>query len=97
MKSLKVLLDKKIGAKKITKNFVLDNKDIFYLFNRVIKEEFGNIGAAKLKPDYFGKKILHVQAGSPAWASELWLNKKEIIRKLNKDSGQEIITDIKTK
>lgn len=97
MKSLKNLLDKKIGAKKIAKSFTLDNKDVFYIFNRIIKEEFGNMGAGKLKPDYFGKKILHVKAESPTWASELWLNKKELIRKMNKEFGQEIITDIKTK
>jgi len=97
MKSLKNLLDKKIGAKNQAEKFILDDKDIFYIFNRVIKEEFGNMGASKLKPDYFGKKILHIRAESPTWASELWLNKKAIIRKLNKEFGQEIIADIKTK
>lgn len=97
MKSLKSLLDKKIGAKKSLKKADLNDKDIFYIFNRVIKEEFGNVGASKLKADFFGRKILHIKTESSAWASELWTNKKTLIRKLNKELGQEVIADIKTK
>lgn len=97
MKSLKSLLDKKSGGQKLPKRSALDNKDVFYIFSKIIKEEFGSVGAAKLKPDYFNRKILHVRAESPTWAAELWLNKKDVIRKLNAALGANTIDEIKTK
>ena len=97
MKSLKNLLDKKIGGQKTPGSTVLNDKDVFYIFNKIIQAEFGNVGQAKLKPDFFGRQILHVKCGSPAWASELWLNKNILIRKINKELGEDAIKDIKTK
>jgi len=96
MKSIKSLLSKKMdagAARKIT----LTEKDIFYVFKKIIQEEFGNIGAAKLKPDYFGKNILFIKPESSAWASELWLNKNLILRKLKKELGAEAVKEIKLK
>ena len=81
------------AARKIT----LTEKDIFYVFKKIIQEEFGNIGAAKLKPDYFGKNILFIKSESSAWASELWLNKNLIMRKLKKELGGEAVKEIKLK
>lgn len=97
MKSIKSLLSKKIKEAASPRRATLNDKDIFYVFKKVIQEEFGNIGAGKLKPDYFGKNILHIKSESSAWASELWLNKNLILRKLKKELGADAVKEIKLK
>ncbi len=97
MKSIKSLLSKKIKEAASPRQTALNDKDIFYVFKKVIQEEFGNVGAANLKPDYFGKNILHIKSESSAWASELWLNKNLILRKLKKKLGEGAVKEIKLK
>lgn len=74
-----------------------DTKDVFYVFSRVIKKEFGEIGGAKFQADYFGKKVLVVKCFSPAWAQELWLNKGKIIELMNLELGEGSVEKIRTK
>jgi len=93
MKSLQSLLVKR----KIEKKTELDDKTVFYVFKKIIKEEFGNIGIEKLQPDYYSAGKLFIKSESSAWLSELWMNKEKIIRKINQEIGQEEIKDIKTK
>jgi hypothetical protein len=93
MKLLKNLLYKRENKKSIA----LTDKDIFYIFNRIIKEEFGNIGASKLKADYFKNKTIFVKSSSSAWANELFLSRNMIIRKINKELGEGVIREIKMK
>jgi hypothetical protein len=97
MKSIKSLLNKKAGAAKMSRQTNLNDKDVFYVFKKVIQEEFGNVGAAKLKPNYFGKNILYVKSESSAWASELWLNKNLILRRLKKELGADAVKEVKLK
>jgi hypothetical protein len=97
MKSIRILLSKKMSGAKTPRPATFTEKDIFYVFKKIIQEEFGNIGAAKLKPDYFGKNILHVKAESSAWSSELWLNKNLILRRLKKELGADAVREIKLK
>lgn len=91
MKSLKDLLKKQAVRKKM----VVDDKTIFYVFGKVIKEEFGNVGASKFTARHFSNKTIFVQTESSNWASELWLNKKKIVGKINKELGENIISGIK--
>jgi len=93
MKSLKNLLYKRKETKKIS----LTDKDIFYIFNRVIKEEFGNVGASKLRADYFKNGTIFIKLTSSAWASELFMNRNTIIKKINKELGEGAIKEIKLK
>lgn len=93
MKALKSLLNNR----KFSSPTVLDDKAVFYVFKKVIKEDFGNIGIEKFVPDYFAKGILFIRAESSAWASELWINKKRIIGKMNDELGENALEDIKTK
>ena len=93
MKSLKNLLYKRENKLAIS----LTDKDIFYIFNRVIKEEFGNVGASKLKGDYFKNGTIFIKLTSSAWASELFSNRNLIIRKMNKELGEGAIKEIKLK
>ena len=93
MQSLKTFLAKKNIKRKI----VLDDKTVFYLFKKIIKEEFGNVGIEKLIPDYFAQDTLHIKSQSSAWSSELELQKAKIIRQINKEIGGEQIRNIKMK
>lgn len=94
MRSLGALLQKKDVFRKKT---VLDEKTAFYIFREVIQEEFGKQGASKLIPDYFSQKTIFVKFTSSAWASELRLTRKEIIKRINEKLGSQLIEEIKFK
>jgi hypothetical protein len=93
MKAIGDLLNKK----KIKKNTALDDKTIFFIFKKVIEEEFGQIGKARFTPDYFAKRVLFVRAQNSAWSAELWMNKARIIKKINHEISEDVIGDIKLK
>jgi len=93
MKLLKSFLNKK----NINKVINLDDKTVFFLFKKILKEELGNVGLEKLRPDYFADGILHIKSMSASWSSELWLQKDKIMRKINQEIGKEEIKDIKLK
>ena len=79
------------------KKAALDDQTVFFVFKKVIKEEFGNVGAANFQPDYFDGHKIFIKCQSSNWASELWLNRGKIIRQLNQELGGEAIRDIKIK
>lgn len=93
MKSLQSLLLKRKTAGK--KNF--SDKDVFYVFNRVIQEEFGNTGAEKFRADFWKNGLIFVRSESSVWANELWTNKSKIVRKMNEKLGEGVVKGIKTK
>ncbi len=75
----------------------LDEKSIFYFFKKIIEKEYGDKGAANLQPDFWKGKKLFVKTKSSVWANELWLNRKEIAEKINKEIGSSEIDEIKIK
>lgn len=91
------ILKNYLAKKNIFKARALDDQTIFYVFKKVIKEEFGNVGAEKLIPDYYKNKVLFIRSDSSAWASELWTNKSRVVRKLNAELGEGSIEGIKVK
>ncbi|HRZ94952.1 MAG TPA: DciA family protein [Candidatus Moranbacteria bacterium] len=93
MKSLKNLLEK--HKKAVVHSF--SDKDVFYVFSRVIKEEYGNYGAEKLRADFFKNRTVFVKSESPTFASELWINRQKIIRKMNEELGEGAVKEIKLK
>lgn len=86
-----------LAKKNIFQPRVLDDQTVFFVFKKVIKEEFGNVGIEKLIPDYFNNKTLFVKSDSSAWASEMWLQKDRIVRKMNAELGERTIEKIKVK
>lgn len=90
---------KKIGQllrmNKKDKKMVLDEKTIFYIFSKIIKEEYGQKGSANFTPVVYKARKLIIRCQSSSWRSELWLNRKEIIRKINREIGNNEVTDIK--
>ena len=86
-----------LAKKDIFQARTLDDQTIFYVFRKVIKEEFGVVGAEKLIPDYYNNKTIFVKSESSNWASEIWLNKDRIVRKMNAELGGGSIEKIKVK
>jgi len=96
MKSLQNLLKKKFPGGNSQQKMVLDDKTVFFVF----KKSCGRVrqfGDRNFQPDYFSGHTIFIKCQSSNWASELWLNKNKIIRKINKELGEDIITDIKSK
>lgn len=91
---MKALGDLLIKRKKDVKITFMD-KDVFYVFEKVIKAEFGLIGLTKFKADYFKDKKVFVKSQSSVWSSELMLNRPRIIRKMNEELGEGAVTEIK--
>ena len=91
------LLKNYLNKKNLFQARALDEQTIFFVFKKVIKEEFGNVGIEKLIPDYYNNKTIFVKSDSSAWASEMWLNKDLIVRKMNAQLGEGSIEKIKIK
>lgn len=84
-----------ISKKPPRRKTVLDGKTVFYIFSKVIQEEFGKRGAANLQPDFYKNGKIFVKTKSSNWANELWLNRGKIIREINKELGLEEVKEIK--
>lgn len=97
MRSLRSLLNIKLPERLARKKLVLDDKTVFYVFNKIIAEEFGLIGKQKFTPDYFSNKTLFIKAENSTWSSELWTNREKIINKINQEIGENAVERIKMK
>lgn len=97
MKSIAQFLKKKQNPAARSVFEKLDNETIFFIFKKIIREEFGSVGVGKFTPDYFNRKTLFVKSGSSVWSSELWLNRAKIIKKINQEIGRDILEEIKLK
>lgn len=95
MKTLKSLLSQRKEIKLALA--ALTDKDVFYIFSRIIREEYGNFGAAKFKADYFKNKVVFVKSDSPVWAAELFANRSRIVRKMNEELGEGAVKELKFK
>jgi hypothetical protein len=73
----------------------LDEKSLFFLFRRVIREEYGTKGEQSLAPRLFKNNKLFLEAKSSNWANEIWTNRQEVIKKINKEIGKEELREIK--
>jgi hypothetical protein len=91
------LLKNYLAKRDIFQPKILDDQTVFFVFRKVIKEEFGSVGIEKLIPDYYNNKTIFVKSDSSAWASEMWLQKDRIVRKMNAELGEGSIEKIKVK
>ncbi len=86
-----------INSKKGFSGARIDEKTIFYFFNKIIEREYGNKGLASLRPEILKNKKLFIKAKSSVWANELWLNRQGIAKEINKEIGSPEIDEIKIK
>lgn len=91
MKELGSLLNKRNLA---PKRMVVDQQSVFYVFGLVIKAEYGRLGGENIQPVFFKDKKIFVKATGSTWASEIWLNRSHIIKKVNEQLGGEEILDL---
>jgi hypothetical protein len=73
----------------------LDEKTIFSVFRMVIQSEYGDRGRESIEPRLYREQRLFVGFQSSLWASEIWLNRKNLMEKTNSMLGIEAIHEIK--
>lgn len=93
MKKLSALLTKKT----LNQRSPLDEKSVFFVFNKVIKEEYGKQGSEHIVPRLLKDRKIFVETTSSVWSGELWLNRAFIVARINSEIGNEEITDISIK
>ena len=86
-----------LSGRKVQRKQVLDDKTVFFVFKKVIEEEFGQLGKQKFTPDYFARGILFIKAQNSTWSAELWTNKARIMKKINAEIGEDVVENIKMK
>ncbi|EKE25183.1 MAG: hypothetical protein ACD_5C00259G0001 [uncultured bacterium] len=91
MKDLSSLLNKR---NVLPKRMVVDQQSVFYVFGLVIKAEYGRLGSENITPVFFKDKKIFIKAAGSTWASEIWLNRNHIVKKVNEQLGGEEITDL---
>ena len=90
MKDFKQLIKNKASNKPI----MLDEKSVFFVFQLIIKEEYGRLGSENIKPDYLKDKKIFIKVIGTNWANEIWLNRAQIVKKVNDKLGGEEIKDL---
>ncbi len=91
MKSIGRLIN--FQQKKVKKR--IDQETIFYLFNMIIRNNYGKIGQGNIQLKFYknGKIFLNIKNSN--WANEVWFNKKNLIQEVNQKIGSDEIKDIK--
>jgi hypothetical protein len=74
---------------------VLDDQTIFYMFKKMIAQEYGSRGELNIEARFYKNKKLFVAAKSSLWMGELQLNRQYFIDKMNRELGTDAIADIK--
>ena len=90
MKKISHLLNQKRSAG----TALIDDKSIFFLFKKIVREEYGAKGGQSFIPQLFKNKKLFLKAKSSNWANEIWVNRQEIVKKINSEIGKDELQDI---
>ncbi|HBI50962.1 MAG TPA: hypothetical protein DDY21_03905 [Candidatus Moranbacteria bacterium] len=83
-----------INKKTLNKSAVIDQQSVFYVFQIVIKEEYGRQGLENIVPVSFRDKKVFIRTNSSFWENEILLRRKQIVAKISKELGGEEIIDI---
>ena len=89
MQSLKIAIDGML------KKFGIDNTVAQNSAMNLWSEIVGDRVAKNTEPDKVEHGIITVKVSSPTWRQELYFQKKEIILKINKTIGKNVIRDIR--
>lgn len=73
----------------------VDEKTIFFLFNRIIEEQYGKRGRSIIHPSRYQERVLTLRVMSPLWANELVLQETVLRKRLNKALDEEIVQMIR--
>lgn len=72
----------------------VDEKTIFYLFEKVIRAEYGERGRQQIHPQAFSEGELILLVASPLWANELSIQEQVLLERLNTMIGSEEVTTL---
>lgn len=98
MKQLSSLLsihNKESSSSKPKQLAVLDEKTVFFLFSKIVDEQYGKRGRRVIFPSKYDQKILLVKVASPLWAQELIMERFTLCNLINQAIGEEILLDIR--
>jgi|GEM_PF-1734933 len=85
-----------IGAKgPVFRPAALDDKAVFFLFRKVIREEYGLRGEKELTPATFAEGVLSIKANNPLYSNELWIHREVLIERMNRELGEIGIREIR--
>lgn len=87
-------LMKKIVANNNKKQVSIDEKSLFFIFQSVIRQEYGKQGDEQVRPHFLKDKKLFIKVGNSNWANEIWLNREQLVYKLNHEIGWDEIKEI---
>jgi hypothetical protein len=73
----------------------IDEKTIFFLFNKIVGEMYGKKGLENLKPEKYSQAVLYFSSKQALWAADVLVNQKELIDKINRKIGAEELAEIK--
>lgn len=91
MRTLKELLPKK----QVILPREIDEKTLFHIVKRVLIEEYGVRGGENIIPHFYKEKKLFLSPRSSLWASEVYLMRDHLVRRINETLGSEEIKEIK--
>ena len=74
---------------------VLDDQTVFFIFRKIVAQEYGARGEQYIEPRYYKNKKLFVAAKNSLWMSELQLSRQHFMDAINKELGQDAIIEIK--
>lgn len=73
----------------------IDEKTIFFLAEKVILSQYGMRGRENISPKFWKEGKLFLFSQNSLWAGEVWTNRESIRAKINKEIGEEIVSEIK--
>lgn len=92
MRSLKDFIGKREGA---VQPASIDDKTVFFIFRKMIREEYGTRGIAELEPVSFVDGVLSVKANNPLYSSELWIRREKVREKMNVALEQDVVLELR--
>lgn len=92
MRSLKDFIGKRNNSVQATP---IDDKTVFFLFRKIIREEYGTRGSAELEPVAFSDGVLSIKANNPLYSSELWVRREMIRERMNTALEQDAVLELR--
>lgn len=97
MKSFQGILEKKIRAYQGSQARACDEKTLVFLFQKVLKQEYGAQGLHALVEATYKEETLLIRVSKSLWETELNVQKKFLVEELNKLAGQACVKKIVVK
>lgn len=87
-------LMRKVVADNEKKRVAIDEKSLFFIFQSVVRQEYGRQGDEQVRPHFLKDKKLYIKTGNSNWANEIWLNREYLVGKLNQEIGWKEVNEI---